>query len=58
MPTHPAYLIYYIVENEGTGSIAENTAAVEEIRYKDIAAIVREVGVEPGEEPGEEQLRT
>lgn len=55
MPTHSAYLIYGIVEDEDPGSIAESTPDLEEIRYRDIGAIVREVEVEPGQEPSQEQ---
>lgn len=42
MPRQPVHLIYSIVEDADTASIAGNTA-VEEIRYKDLVAIVRAV---------------
>lgn len=40
MPTPPANLIYCIVEHEDTTSVPQSIARLEEIRYKDIAAIV------------------
>lgn len=47
MSTLPANLIYCIVELEGSSSIPYGMADLEEVRYRDIAAIVREVDVLP-----------
>src|SRR5712691_74710 len=61
MPRQAAHLIYGIVEDDGTTSIAESMD-IGEIRYKDLVAIVRAVeaggdGRDGGEGWGTEQLQ-
>ncbi|MBI4530706.1 MAG: GvpL/GvpF family gas vesicle protein [Candidatus Latescibacteria bacterium] len=56
MPIQPAYLIYGIVDDERSVSTPEDKG-LQEIRYKDIAAVVREVEVAREEESNEERLR-